>query len=84
LVFFGFGTIGSKSNEIGSSTLIAMPEEETLAINKDLLLTFYSSREGWNTILVFKFCHNGFGVKGRIDGNQRRKVQIGSKFCSKN
>ena len=47
-----FGTIGSKSNEIGSSTLIAVLEEETLAINKDLLLPFYSLKEGCNKILV--------------------------------
>jgi hypothetical protein len=51
LVFLGFGTIGSKS--IGYLALIAVPEEETLAINKDLLLPSCSLKEGCNKILVF-------------------------------
>jgi hypothetical protein len=51
LAFFGFGTIGLKSNEIGSSTPTTMPEEETPTINKDLLLPSYRKRG--NKILVF-------------------------------
>ncbi len=52
LAFFGFGTIRSKSSEIGSSTPTIMLEEEALVVNKDLLLLYYSSREGGNKIFI--------------------------------
>jgi hypothetical protein len=53
LPFFGFGTIGSKSNEIGSFASITVHEEKkTSILNKDLLLPSYSFGERGNTIFV--------------------------------
>jgi len=52
LAFFGFGTIGSESNEIGILAPTMMHKEETLVVNKDLLLPSCSSKEGANKIFV--------------------------------
>jgi hypothetical protein len=53
LAFFGFGTIRSKSNEIGSFAPITVPEEEAQIVNKDLLLPSCSFGERDNKIFVF-------------------------------
>jgi hypothetical protein len=53
LAFFGFGTIGLKSSELGILTPTMMRKEETLVINKDLLPPSCSSKEGANKIFVF-------------------------------
>jgi hypothetical protein len=67
---FGFGTIGLESSEIGSSTLTSMPKEETLVVNKDLSNILKFQGGGQQNIC---FCHNRFGVRRRIDENQRKK-----------
>jgi hypothetical protein len=53
LAFFGFRTIGSESSEIGFSTPTMMFTEETLVVNKDLILPSCSSKEGGNKIFIF-------------------------------
>jgi hypothetical protein len=50
LPLFGFGTIGSKSNEIGSFASIIV--QKTSILNKDLLLPSYSFGERGNKIFV--------------------------------
>jgi hypothetical protein len=52
LTFFGFGTIRSKSNEIGFFAPIIVLKEEAPIVNKDLLLPSCSFGERGNKIFV--------------------------------
>jgi hypothetical protein len=53
LAFFGFGTIGLESIEIGFSTPTIVLEEETLVVSKDLLQPFCNSRDEGNKTHIF-------------------------------
>ncbi len=58
-----------------------MPEEKTLTINKDLLLPFYSSREGCNKILVYVTMD--LELKERLMGTKEKKCKLVPSFVVK-
>jgi hypothetical protein len=59
-----------------------MLEEETLAINKDLLIPFYSSKEGCNKILVS--ITMDLELKEGLMGTKEKKCKLVPSFCRKN
>ncbi len=58
-----------------------MVEEEILAINKDLLLPFYSLREGCNKILVFVTMD--LELKEGLMGTKEKKCKLVPSFVVK-